>query len=227
MTTARSFRTRRAITGTCLAVLALTLAGCGGSSATTPPTSGSNTTTTLHGQPAGVGPEHVPIPNGPPLGPVKTGLYGQAIDGIKCEVSEQLVYHIHAHLSIFVDAQPRQVPYGIGIAPPLQVTPTPVGDFVAGGGCFYWLHTHAADGIVHIESPTQQLYTLGQLFDVWGQPLASGQVGQATGTLTVFVDGQPYTGDPRGVELKKHGEIQLDVGTVVPPQSIDWSQTSL
>ncbi len=96
-----------------------------------------------------------------------------------------------------------------------------------GGGCFYWLHTHVADGIVHIESPTQQLYTLGQFFDIWGQPLASGQVGPATGPLTIFVNGQPYTGDPRGIELKQHGEIQLDVGTVVPPQSIDWSQTSL
>ena len=29
-----------------------------------------------------------------------------------------------------------------------------------------WLHTHAADGIVHIESPVDRTYTLGNFFDV-------------------------------------------------------------
>jgi hypothetical protein len=31
---------------------------------------------------------------------------------------------------------------------------------VAGGSCFMWLHTHAADGIVHIESPVTRTFTL-------------------------------------------------------------------
>ncbi|MDQ1379190.1 MAG: hypothetical protein QOE15_3363 [Acidimicrobiaceae bacterium] len=237
VTNPRFSRPRLATIGASLAMLVLTLAGCGGSggggggggggttaSTAKPPGAA---TTTVPRQPAGLGPERVPIPDGPPLGLVKTALYGQTIDDIKCEVSEQAVYHIHAHLSVFVDGQPRQVPYGIGIAPPLQVTPTPVGDFVAGGGCFYWLHTHAADGIMHIESPTQQLYTLGQFFDIWGQPLGAGQVGPAMGTLTIFVDGRPFTGDPRSIELKRHGEIQLDVGSVVAPTSIDWTATGL
>jgi hypothetical protein len=47
------------------------------------------------------------------------------------------------------------------------------------------------------------------------------------GTLTIFVDGQPFTGDPRSIELKRHGEIQLDVGSVVAPTSIDWTATGL
>jgi len=218
--------------------LLLTAAACSGSShptATTGTTTATTTTTTATGasttvtgqQPPGIGPEKVPIPAGPPLGAVKSDLYGEPIDGIQCEASEQVVYHIHAHLTVYVDGQPRQVPSGIGIAPPIQVTNTASGEFVSGGSCFYWLHTHSADGIIHIESPTQRLYTLGQLFDVWGQSLAPGKVGPATGPLTVFVDGQPYSGNPRDIELTAHGQVQLDVGTVVPPQTIDWSQLGL
>ncbi|HEX3566800.1 MAG TPA: hypothetical protein VHU17_15635 [Acidimicrobiales bacterium] len=189
------------------------------------PTPATTTTTTGTGQQAGatLGPELVPIPSGPPLGPVKSSLYGATIDGIECQTSEQLVYHIHAHLSVFVDGQPRQVPYGIGIAPPIHVTPTARGDFVDSGSCFYWLHTHASDGVIHIESPSQQTYTLGQFFDVWGQNLAPGQVGPASGPLTMFVGGRPYTGNPRDIPLTPHAEIQLDVGTAVPPTSIEWS----
>ncbi len=231
------------------AALVLALAGCGSAvpkatttttaaahstnpAATTtssaPPTTALGGPTTVAGQqPPGLGPESVPIPDGPPLGPVVTANYPGAIDGIQCQTSEQVVYHIHAHLTVFVNGQPRQVPYGIGIAPPIQLTNTPVGPFVSGGGCFYWLHSHAADGIMHIESPSQARYTLGQFFDVWGQPLASGRVGPAIGTLTAFVNGQPFTGNPRDIQLTAHGDVQLDIGTVVPPQSLDWSQLGL
>ncbi len=161
------------------------------------------------------GPEQVPVPGGAILAPVVTSRYPQTIDGIKCEASEQVVYHIHAHLSLFVNGQPRVVPYGIGIAPPLQYN-TANGTFVNGGTCFYWLHAHAADGIMHIESPTQATYTLGQYFDVWGQPLNSGQLGPVKGKLTVFVDNKPYTGDPRLIPLATHSQIQIDVGTPAP-----------
>ena len=152
----------------------------------------------------------------------KAANYPQTIDGIQCQVSEQVVYHIHAHLTVFVDGQPRQVPYGIGIAPPISVTDTPGGGFVTSGSCFYWLHTHAADGVIHIESPTQKVYTLGQFFDVWGQLLSPSQVGPATGTVTAFVDGAAVSGNPRDIALNAHSQVQLDVGAVVAPQRIEW-----
>jgi len=41
-----------------------------------------------------------------------------------------------------------------------------------------WLHTHAADGIIHTESPVERTYTLGDFFDIWGQPLGRHQVGR-------------------------------------------------
>jgi hypothetical protein len=111
---------------------------------------------------------------------------GQQIDGITCQAGEQVLFHIHAHLTIFVDGAPRRVPAGIGIAPPLEVDETPVGAFVAGAPCFMWLHTHSADGIIHTESPVNRTYTLGEFFDIWGQPLSRHGVGPTRGLVTAF-----------------------------------------
>jgi len=175
---------------------------------------GSSTSTDV--QTALLGPEQVQVPKAPALAAVDSSRYPQVIDGIKCETQEQVVYHVHTHLTIFVDGHPRQIPYAIGMAPPVQYS-TSNGTFANGGTCFYWLHTHAADGIIHVESPTQTTYTLGQFFDMWGQPLKAGQVGPAVGPVKVYVDGKPYTGDPRAITLGAKTQIQLDVGSPAPP----------
>src|SRR2546426_12616521 len=39
-----------------------------------------------------------------------------AVDNVSCDVGEQTAYHIHAHLTIYINGQPVQVPQGIGIA---------------------------------------------------------------------------------------------------------------
>lgn len=84
-----------------------------------------------------------------------------------------------------------------------------------------WLHTHAADGIVHIESPVERTYTLGELFDVWGQPLTRRGVGPARGRVTAFLDGRVFAGDPRTIPLRAHSQIELEVGRpLVAPESI-------
>jgi hypothetical protein len=133
---------------------------------------------------------------------------------------EQLAFHIHAHLTVFVDGAPRRIPAGVGIFAP-QSTGTPRGPFVVSGACFAWLHTHAADGIVHIESPVQRSFTLGNFFDVWGQPLGARRVASATGRVTAFVDGRPYLGNVRSIPLFAHAQVQLDVGRpLVQPDSI-------
>ena len=83
---------------------------------------------------------------------------------------------------------------------------------MGGGKCFYWLHTHAADGIIHIESPVKRIFTLGDFFDVWGQRLSGRQVGPATGTVTAIYNGRAYKGSPRDIPLAAHAQIQLEVG---------------
>lgn len=123
--------------------------------------------------PGAAGPEGVPVPDAPPLATTAQDATGQSADGISCDTSEHLLFHVHTHLMIFVDGQPRQVPYGIAIVPPRTVSQTANGPFVTRGSCFYWLHTHADDGIIHIESPVQRTFTLGDFFAIWGQPLVA------------------------------------------------------
>jgi hypothetical protein len=168
------------------------------------------------------GPEGVPVPSAPPLTGTATKATGQNVDGIGCSSSEQTLFHIHAHLTLFVNGSPRQVPAGIGI-PAASGQNTPQGEFISNGKCFYWLHTHAADGIVHIESPVHRTYTLGNFFDEWGQPLGPDQVGPEKGHVTALYNGQVYQGNPRNIPLNKHAQIQLEVGTpLVAPESITW-----
>ena len=168
------------------------------------------------------GPEGVPIPGAPPLASTATAAAGQPVNGIHCQTSEQTLFHIHAHLTIFVNGSPRQVPFGIGI-PGAQTQNTAAGPFVNTGTCFYWLHSHAADGVIHIESPVRRAYTLGDFFDEWGLPLGPGQVGPAHGHVTALYNGRVYLGNPRDIPLAAHAQIQLEVGTpLIAPVSITW-----
>jgi hypothetical protein len=174
-----------------------------------------------------LGPENVPIPSAPLLAGTSAATAGQPIDGISCSTTEQTLFHIHTHLTIFVDGQQRQVPAAIGIPGPVAEQ-APGGTFIGSGNCFYWLHTHAADGIIHIESPVKRTYTLGEFFDEWGQPLSATRVGQAKGKVIVLVNGRVFTGNPRDVPLGSHENLQLDVGTpLIAPETINWSSTGL
>ena len=171
-----------------------------------------------------LGPESVPIPAGAALARARMLTTGEQIDGITCQAGEQVhFFHIHAHLTIFVQGVARQVPAGVGIAPPYQVEATPQGAFVAGAPCFMWLHTHAADGIIHTESPIERTYTLGDFFDIWGQRLDREHVGPAHGHVTALFNGRVFTGNPRRIPLLAHAQIQLDVGKpLVAPERITF-----
>ncbi len=126
------------------------------------------------------------------------------IDGMECNQMEQAVFHIHAHLDVYVDGQHRTVPELIGIIP---------------NTCFYWLHTHDPTGIIHIEAPQYKTFTLGQFLDVWSKSFENS--GIPTGTPKSYVNGKEFTGDFRTIPLTAHEEIVLVYG--VPPDSIPSS----
>ncbi|NNN01490.1 MAG: hypothetical protein HKL86_06640 [Acidimicrobiaceae bacterium] len=166
---------------------------------------------------ATIGPEGVLIYRVPDLAPRSTTLTGQPVDGITCRtVAKEVVkYHIHVHIAIYVNGAMERLPAGIGITEPAVVSKYSTGEFYDVGlyDCLYWIHTHAADGIVHVEAPVKGLYTLGQFFDIWHQPLTTDQVGPALGKVVVFENGKRLSGDPRLTALLPHGVIQIDVGT--------------
>jgi hypothetical protein len=120
--------------------------------------------------------------------------------------------HFHAHLALVQNGTTVPLPGGIGILQDRQ--------------CLYWLHTHAADGIIHIESPGTATFTLGQFFDIWGQPLSSTQAGPLRADLGaqlhVFVDGAPYPGDLRAIPLTPHELITIELGAEVPPPAFTF-----
>jgi hypothetical protein len=173
------------------------------------------------------GPEAVPLQKGTVLAPASTAATGQMVDGVQCNATEQVAFHVHTHLAVYVNGQLRPIPAGIGIVAPAAQS-TPEGPFDAATRCYYWLHVHAQDGVIHIESPAGHTYTLGQFFDLWGQPLSANQVGPATGKLTTYVGGRLYRGNPRNIQLGSHLDIQIDVGTpVVSPRTVNWAKTQL
>ncbi|MCW2644382.1 MAG: hypothetical protein QOF87_2835 [Pseudonocardiales bacterium] len=173
------------------------------------------------------GPEGIVLEQGQLLAPASTAATGQTIDGIQCNSAEQVAYHIHSHLTVYVNGVLRPIPAGIGVVTPVAQQ-TANGVFDSASQCYYWLHVHAQDGVIHVESPNQTNYTLGQFFAIWKQPLTASQIGPATGTLTVFVNGTRYTGNPADIVLKSHEDIQIDVGTpAVAAQKIDWSNSQL
>lgn len=140
-----------------------------------------------------------------------SGGRGVAVDGIPCESMEVAILHVHTELSLFVHGVQIAIPRNVGIVG--QIT----------GVCFYWIHTHDSSGVIHLEagsviSPNGGTYTLGNFFDIWGQPLSRTQVGPFKGPVTTFVNGAPYNGDLASIPLRAHQQIVLEVGTpVVPP----------
>jgi hypothetical protein len=169
------------------------------------------------------GPEVPPLETGPNLAPAGSPSPGQSVDGIQCQGGEQVAEHTHARLTIFVNGHSERVPYGVGIADP-QLQPGIGLPFVVSGACFSWLHTHTTDGIIHTEAPIQKTFTLGNFFDVWGQPLSSTQVGPAKGKVTALYNGKVWLGDPRDIPLEEHTQVQLDVGSplVAPVHITSW-----
>ncbi|HXP92133.1 MAG TPA: hypothetical protein VN905_01565 [Candidatus Binatia bacterium] len=139
---------------------------------------------------------------------------GQTVNGIRCDPAEQVAFHIHQHLAIWNRGKPVTVPPDVGR--PLLAN------------CFYWLHTHTPDGIIHVESPTFRSYTLGDFFSVWGQPLSRKEVASAKVTpgsaMRVWVNGRPYSGNPSAIELAQHTDITIEVGPPWKPVTrfTDW-----
>jgi hypothetical protein len=109
--------------------------------------------------------------------PLAGPVFGDPLDGLRCDQLEQTAYHIHTRLRLEQGGQLFTAPADIGIGP----------------DCLYWVHTHDLDGVIHIEAPATIHPSLGDFFAVWqltdpNDPLIS--------TFTAALDAGRYTTDP-------------------------------
>lgn len=123
----------------------------------------------------------------------------QPVDNtVYCDQLEQIAYHHHVHLTIFIDGNNVPVSQYIGI-PNASSSPT----------CFYWLHTHLTDGIIHIEAPDASTpFTLKNFLDVWqssttfsgSQITFPAQLASSSG-WTVYINGKKVNEDFSKVDI--------------------------
>ncbi|MGH2889655.1 MAG: hypothetical protein ACRDNJ_08500, partial [Solirubrobacteraceae bacterium] len=72
------------------------------------------------------------------------------------------------------------------------------------------------------------IYTLGDFFDIWRQPLSSTRIASLHGAVTALVNGKPWHRSPRDIPLLPHVDIQLEIGQPAPPVvKVGWSKTQL
>lgn len=111
-----------------------------------------------------------------------------------------ILLHIHPRLYLNVDGKPYFVPQNVGIEPDLWKYHA-LDQYGMKG--MAPLHTHTADGMLHVESTIIRNYTLGEFLDIWGLDLKGM-------TISVSVDGEPIS-DYRNHILKDEESIILNM----------------
>jgi hypothetical protein len=148
--------------------------------------------------------------------------------GLTPETHEFFLYHVHAHLDLFVNAKRVRVPAGIGIEihdPAVRRFRDPDGTIGYGGisppckfPCISPLHTHDDSGILHTESKRSHPNRLGQFFTEWNVRLSRRCVGGYCRNVKFYVNGKRSVGDPHAIQLTNMQEIAIVIGK--PPAKI-------
>jgi len=162
-------------------------------------------------------------------GDTKTGGQGNPVDKLPCSATEYLTdYHIHMYLGIVDHGKQIAVPDAIGLKNPGPET----SGYISTAGCYYYLHTHDASGMIHVESPNKlppsaTVYTLQNVLDVWGMKYSHTSFGPFKGELRVFV-GNPsaigvtmvdhyaqFKGQLGTIPIKTHEVVWIEIGKPV------------
>jgi len=139
------------------------------------------------------------------------------IDGIYCDKQEQTAFHIHTHLTMYINGKQVTLPQNVGIA--------------SDQSCLYWLHVHDTTGVIHIEAPAGHSFILGNFLDEWGTqfPTLSYPSELDLSGWTAYLNGKLYQGDFRKVPLQSHDVITLMYNSpnAQPDTSYDWNAAGL
>jgi hypothetical protein len=128
-----------------------------------------------------------------------------------CDYFIGCAYHWHVHLDIFVNSA-SYIP-----------VPANLGHINNSTSNLYAIHAHDYSGIVHLEccSPSaNQVFTLGQIFEVWGYPNFDSNdcLNYSNQAVSVYVDGNLWSSGPiASIPLKNHLEIAVVIGSAPPP----------
>jgi hypothetical protein len=144
------------------------------------------------------------------------GGQGPAIDNIPTATTMPNNYHVHAFLGLYVNGQEIAIPDGVGMV-------NPFGDFNSDNPCtqglnnfecyadlFYYMHTHDASGVIHMEAPSptcgvasgfatpcnMSQFTLGNFLDIWGISSSPMNFGPFAGPVTVYTSPLQYAPCP-------------------------------
>lgn len=98
-----------------------------------------------------------------------------------------LMQHIHPTLQIIVNGVPEKIPANIGLS----------------DTCERAVHTHDANGTLHVEAQDLHPYTLGEFFAVWKRPLVTPEF------TSMVVDGALSKENPATLILKDKQQIIL------------------
>jgi hypothetical protein len=145
--------------------------------------------------------------------PAPTGVTPTGV--IPCDQLEHTQVHYHIVLRIFNQGNAVAIPTNVGRT----------------ASCYYWLHMHTGEpGLIHVESPADRIFILGDFFQVWAdwagtpQPLDASHVSSFTLTssqrLLAYVDRDDgagpvaFPGDPKAIVLRSHEIITL---AIAPP----------
>jgi hypothetical protein len=126
---------------------------------------------------------------------------GEPVGRFRCSAAPSRRFGVH--LELFVRRQVLIVPAGIGVS--------------RSGRCTYAVRTSDPTGVLEVRRGTTA--TLGDVFRLWGQPLAPRRLAGFTSAspVLVFVGGRRRLGDPRTLRLTRHAQIVLELGGYVPP----------
>ncbi|HZY98666.1 MAG TPA: hypothetical protein VFE36_03765 [Candidatus Baltobacteraceae bacterium] len=162
----------------------------------------------------------------PPDGNTPSGGQSQTIDDITCAPTMYDNYHVHVYIGLYVNGKQVAIPDQIGMYQPGAIS----NGYTNTATCFYYIHTHDASGLIHLESPqtaavSDSMYTLQNVFDVWGISVGPNNFGQFTGAVRIFIGRAPlgtttvssssyteYLGDPNSMALYSHQAIWFEVG---------------
>jgi len=137
----------------------------------------------------------------------------------KCS-GPNLAYHAHFSLTIMINGTNYPVPADMGIFS------------ITGNSCIRAIHTHDASGTIHVETDVSRNYTLGDLFEIWGNWENNGRRAvfnstQIFGahavnghTLTMTVNGNSNTSF-QNYQIPDNAQSASDTCSLVPCQTIN------